>query len=57
MLLASEFHDLPGCNGVLDVFYAIDDEFDLRAWGFSLDPSFEKLGAKAWILKKLQKPG
>jgi len=57
MLLASEFHDLPGCNGVLDVFYASDNEFDLRAWGFSLDPSFEKLGAKAWILKKLQKPG
>ncbi|MFN6981011.1 MAG: hypothetical protein ACK4NU_03705 [Brevundimonas sp.] len=56
MLLASEFHDLPGYDGVLDVFYGIDDEFDLLASGISFDPSFEELGAKTWTLKQLQRP-
>jgi hypothetical protein len=54
MLLASEFHDLPGYDGVLDVFYDIDDEFDLEAAGIEFDPSFKKLGAKHWTLRRLR---
>lgn len=56
MLFASEFHDLPGYDGVLDVFYAIDDEFDLEASGIDFDPSLKKLGAKNWALKQLREP-
>lgn len=54
MLFASEFYDLPGYDGVLDVFYAIDDEFDLEASGIDFDPSLKKLGAKNWALKQLR---
>lgn len=54
MLFASEFHDLPGYDGVLDIFYAIDDEFDLEASGIDFDPSLKKLGAKRWALKQLR---
>lgn len=56
MLLASEFHDLPGYDGVLDVFYAIDAEFDLEAAGLKPDPDIRKLGATAWTLNQLRKP-
>lgn len=54
MLLASEFNDLPGYDGVLDVFYWIDDEFDLVASGIKSDPSLQELGAKNWTLKQLR---
>jgi hypothetical protein len=54
MLLASEFHDLPGYDGVLNVFYWIDDEFDLVASGIKSDPSLQELGAKNWTLKQLR---
>lgn len=54
MLLASDFHDLPGYDGVLDVFYWIDDEFDLLASGIKFDPSLQELGAKNWALKQLR---
>lgn len=54
MLFASEFHDLPGYDGVLDVFYGIDDEFDLEAAGIDFDPSLKELGAKNWTLKQLR---
>lgn len=53
MLFASEFHDLPGYDGVLDVFYEIDDTFDLEAAGIEGDPSLKTLGAKRWALKQL----
>lgn len=56
MLLASECHDLPGYDGALDVFYEIDDEFDLMEAGTTFDPSFQELGAKHWTLKQLQQP-
>lgn len=54
MLFASEFHNLPGYDGVLDVFYGIDDEFDLEASGIEFDPSLQELGAKNWTLKQLR---
>lgn len=53
MLFASEFHDLPGYDGVLDVFYDIDDTFDLEAAGIEVDPSLKTLGARRWALKQL----
>lgn len=54
MLFASEFHDLPGYDGVLNVFYDIDNEFDLEASGIEFDPSLTELGAKNWTLKQLR---
>ena len=54
MRLASEFHDLPGYDGVLDVFYWIDDELALMTSGIESDPSLEELGARAWTLKRLR---
>ncbi len=54
MLLASEFHDLPDYDGVLDVFYWIDDEFDLLESGVRFDPSLQDLGKKNWTLKQLR---
>ncbi len=56
MLLASAFHDLPGYDGALDVFYSIDDEFDLHASGIDFDPDLQKLGPKNWALKQLREP-
>lgn len=54
MLLASEAHDLPGYDGVLDIFYWLDDEFDLVASGIKADPDLQTLGAKRWMLKQLR---
>ena len=54
VLLASACHDLPGYDGVFDVFYWIDDEFDLVASGIKSDPSLRELGAKNWTLKQLR---
>ena len=54
LLLASEFFDLPGYSGVLDVFYWIDDEFDLVESGIRIDPSLQELGPKNWALKQLR---
>lgn len=54
MLLASEFHDLAGYDGVLDVFYWIDDEFDLMESGIRFDPSLQELRGKNWTLKQLR---
>lgn len=54
MLFASECHDLPGYDGALDVFYEIEDEFDLVAAGITFDPSLQRLGTKNWTLKQLR---
>lgn len=54
MKLASEFHGHPGYDGTLDVFYWLDDEFDLVSEGIKPDPSLSLLGPTQWALKRLR---
>lgn len=54
MELASEFHGHPGYDGALDVFYWLDDEFDLVSDGIKPDPSLSLLGPTQWALKQLR---